>query len=68
MLDGIDLTAARSLSACIQAYVLNFVESGDPNGEHLPHWPAYERLQGRRTMRFSDVIETVASGTESGVY
>ena len=68
MLDGIDLTAARSLSACIQAYVLNFVESGDPNGAHLPHWPAYERLQGRRTMRFADVIETVASGTESGVY
>jgi para-nitrobenzyl esterase len=66
MLDGIDLAAARSLSACIQEYVLNFVESGDPNGAHLPYWPAYDHSQGRRTMRFADVIETVASGTERG--
>jgi para-nitrobenzyl esterase len=68
MLEGIDLTAARSLSACIQAYVLNFVESGDPNGAHLPDWPAYDHLQERRTMRFADVIETVASDTERGAY
>ncbi|MFM0088855.1 carboxylesterase family protein [Paraburkholderia sediminicola] len=69
MLDGIDLTAARSLSACIQEYVLNFVEAGDPNGARLPYWPAYKRMHGRRTMRFSDLIETVgtdANGTDAG--
>jgi para-nitrobenzyl esterase len=68
MLDGIDLAAARSLSACIQEYVLNFVESGNPNGEHLPYWPAYGRLQGHRTMRFADVIEAVASDAGSGAH
>ena len=67
MLDGIDLTAARSLSARIQEYILNFVELGDPNGTHLPYWPNYDRLQGQRTMRFGDVIETVASGAEGGM-
>ena len=65
MLDGIDLTAARSLSACIQEYVLNFVESGDPNGGHLPHWPVYRRSQAQGIMRFGEVIETVAGGTAS---
>ncbi|MBK3812857.1 carboxylesterase family protein [Paraburkholderia aspalathi] len=59
MLDGIDLAAARSLSASIQDYLLNFVESGDPNRPHAPYWPAYGRWQGRRTMRFGDVVETV---------
>ena len=65
MLDGVDLASARSLAARIQEYVLNFVESGDPNGGHLPHWPAYQRLQGQRIMRFAEVLETVASGAES---
>lgn len=65
MLDGINLAMARSLSACIQEYVLNFAESGDPNGEHLPYWPAYERLQKGRTMRFADVIETVETDASS---
>jgi para-nitrobenzyl esterase len=64
MLDGIDTAAARSLSARIQEYVLNFVESGNPNGGHLPYWPAYERSQGQPIMHFAEVIETVTSGTE----
>jgi para-nitrobenzyl esterase len=66
MLDGIDLKAARALSASVQAYLLNFVESGDPNGEPMPYWPAYDRLQGA-TMRFGEVIESVESGTAADV-
>jgi para-nitrobenzyl esterase len=62
MLEGIDLGAVRSLSAAIQEYVLNFVESGNPNGANLPFWPGYERSQGRRVMLFADVIEPSASG------
>ncbi len=65
MLDGIDLAAARSLSACIQEYVLNFVESGNPNAAHLPHWPEYERLQGHKVMHFADLIEATANGAVS---
>jgi para-nitrobenzyl esterase len=67
MLDGIDLAAAISLSARIQEYVLNFVESGDPNGGHLPYWPAWQRMQGPQIMRFAEVIEAVASGADSEV-
>ncbi|HEX7908709.1 MAG TPA: carboxylesterase family protein, partial [Paraburkholderia sp.] len=62
MLNGIDLAAARSLSACIQEYVLNFVETGDPNGADLPAWPVYDRLHGRKTMHLGELIESVASG------
>jgi para-nitrobenzyl esterase len=67
MLDGIEMAAARSLSASIQEYLLNFVESGNPNGASMPHWPAYDGLQGR-TMHFSDLIQTVASSSETGAY
>jgi para-nitrobenzyl esterase len=69
MLDGIDLVAARSLSARIQEYILNFLESGNPNGAHLPYWPAYGHSQGRRIMRFADLIGTVDAGsTGRGAY
>lgn len=66
MLEGVDLDVARSLSACLQEYVLNFVESGDPNGGGLPFWPVYGRQRGRKTLRIGDVVETVACGVESG--
>ena len=62
MLDGIDLAVAHSLSDCIQAYVLNFIESGNPNAAHLPDWPEYECSYGRRAMHFADLIEATASG------
>jgi para-nitrobenzyl esterase len=65
MLDGIDLPVSRSLSVCVREYLLNFVESGNPNAAHLPYWPQYERLRGRSYMRFADLIETIANGGES---
>jgi para-nitrobenzyl esterase len=65
MLEGVDLAACRSLSASVQEYVLNFVETGNPNGAHLPFWPGYERSQGRRVMQFADVIEATANGEVS---
>ncbi|WP_152036706.1 carboxylesterase/lipase family protein [Burkholderia pyrrocinia] len=41
MLDGIDEKRSRELSKRIQAYFLNFVESGNPNGAELPRWNAF---------------------------
>ncbi|WP_353558472.1 carboxylesterase family protein [Paraburkholderia terrae] len=64
MLGGIDLPAARALSARMREYVLNFVESGNPNGADLPHWPVYDGVQ-RPTMHFADLIHVVANDIES---
>ena len=36
----------RQISAIVSAYWLNFVKSGDPNGEGLPFWPAYRSPDG----------------------
>ncbi|WP_109480793.1 carboxylesterase family protein [Paraburkholderia sp. C35] len=64
MLDGLDMTAARGLSTRIQEYVLNFVESGNPNGDDLPCWPTFDSTQ-RLTMHFADLIHVATSDAES---
>jgi para-nitrobenzyl esterase len=65
MLGGLDLATARSLAVRIQEYLLNFVEFGDPNGDHLPYWSPYQRLQERRIMHFAEVIESVSGVAEN---
>ncbi len=35
----------RKVSALMQGYWTNFAKTGDPNGEGLPTWPAYDREQ-----------------------
>jgi len=42
---------ARAASAAMQARLLAFAETGDPNGRGLPRWPRYEP-QHRSTMIF----------------
>jgi para-nitrobenzyl esterase len=49
-----DWTAAdRRLSAETESYWVNFAKTGNPNGDHLPQWPAYDP-QHERLMVFGD--------------
>ena len=41
--------ADRALSRVLASYWRNFARSGSPNGEGLPHWPAYS-LEGGETL------------------
>jgi len=42
----------RELSQTMQSYLLNFVRTGDPNGEGLPDWP--QNLTSSQVMEFGD--------------
>ncbi|MBN3761897.1 carboxylesterase family protein [Burkholderia sp. Ac-20365] len=64
MLAGLDMSAARALSTRIQEYVLNFVESGNPNGNDLPQWPVYDGTQ-KPTMHFADLIHVVTNNVNT---
>ncbi|MGK8207843.1 hypothetical protein ACRS8P_12185 [Burkholderia cenocepacia] len=65
MLDGIDWATSRSLSAHFQQDILDLAAAGDLHDANQPHWPAFERSQGRLTMRFGDPTEAV-SGDRDG--
>jgi len=43
----------RQLSATMMAYWVNFATAGDPNGEGLPHWPAFDASR-RSTMELGE--------------
>lgn len=49
----------RRYSDAMMSYWLNFARTGDPNGESLPAWPAYE-LDSEQAMLFG---KTIAAGT-----
>ena len=42
---GSDTPEDRALSELIQSYWINFATSGDPNGEGLPKWPAFDEKE-----------------------
>jgi para-nitrobenzyl esterase len=47
----------NKVSELMAAYWTNFAKTGDPNGPGLPHWPAYNRLDGYAVMH----LETAAA-------
>ena len=73
----------RDLSRQISSAWINFARSGDPNGEGIPHWPAYDpdvpttlvwdvepRVSDpldRRRMEFLDRFNAVWDGTPDSV-
>jgi len=49
----------KQLAATMSGYWLNFARSGDPNGDGLPEWPAYD-IENEKYMELGD---TVHAGT-----
>jgi para-nitrobenzyl esterase len=45
----------HELAKTMSAYWVNFVKSGDPNGEGLPEWPAYS-VRSKKIINFSDEV------------
>jgi carboxylesterase type B len=51
--------ADRELARFMQTYWVNFARTGDPNGEGLPEWPAYE-LSSELVLDLGDVIRPIS--------
>ncbi|PKN70618.1 MAG: hypothetical protein CVU54_04460 [Deltaproteobacteria bacterium HGW-Deltaproteobacteria-12] len=47
----------KDLSNKMMNYWVNFAKTGNPNGKHLPYWPAYQS-KTELNLEFSDTIRT----------
>ncbi len=54
-----NVAAAAPLSGKMQAYWANFAKTGNPNGEDLPEWPAFEGEQRQRIVFDSSRTEVI---------
>jgi len=57
----------RKVSETMQAYFVNFVKTGDPNGPGLPRWPKYDAASGYLRMRI-DVVSAAEPETDRARY
>ena len=48
--------ADKRLHAAMSGYWINFAKTGDPNGEGLPKWPAYD-METESYMELGDKIQ-----------
>jgi para-nitrobenzyl esterase len=49
--------ADKRLAKTMSSYWINFAKTGNPNGEGLPEWPAYD-IETEYYMEFGDTIQT----------
>ena len=57
----------RKVSETMQAYFVNFIKTGNPNGPGLPEWPAYEAKTDYMRMRI-DAVSTAEPETDRARY
>ena len=59
--------ADYEVSKTMQAYFVNFIKTGNPNGAGLPNWPAYRADNNYQRMRI-DVKSQAESEADRGRY
>jgi para-nitrobenzyl esterase len=59
--------ADYEVSKVMQAYFVNFIKTGDPNGPGLPRWPKYDAATNYLRMRI-DVVPAAGPETERARY
>jgi para-nitrobenzyl esterase len=57
----------RKVSDTMQAYFLNFVKTGNPNGPRLPNWPRYDAKNNYMRMRI-DAVSSAEPETDRSRY
>ena len=59
--------ADYEVSKTMQAYFVNFIKTGNPNGAGLPEWPAYRADNNYQRMRI-DVTSKAQAETDRNRY
>jgi para-nitrobenzyl esterase len=57
----------RKVSQTMQAYFVNFIKTGNPNGAGLPNWPAYEPKTNYQRMNIN-VVSKAEPDTDRPAY
>ena len=57
----------REVSKTLQAYFVNFIKTGNPNGGGLPNWPAYEAKTSYQRMNIN-VVSKAEPDTDRPAY